>query len=301
MPLLHCATPSAGCADASFRSGTFHLGDRQGTAPRARRRAELVPLAVIPAGACFQSTRRTARPPRPVARASTDCEPNRSGYDARMGSATRTCASVPSLIDSQTAAATKPDSGTSIRCTPLRSTATPDLETTKTLARASAVSLRSVPQLEAVGDRQADSDARRLARFAYRVEANKRNRDRANRPRSVRRDGMKDRPSATMLVPARLGTWPCSALSNTRAVMSSCLPIAGTRCAGPPATGPRRLPPAPPSHPAARFTKHNRALCSKGSLACHAHCCADPRARSAQCARQASRHPSRHPPATPLN
>ena len=94
--------------------------------------------------------------PAPLTRASADCEPNRSGYDARMGSTTRTCASVPSLIDSQTAAATKPDSGVSIRCNPLRFAATPDLETTNTLARASAVSLRSVPQLEAAGDRQAD-------------------------------------------------------------------------------------------------------------------------------------------------
>jgi hypothetical protein len=47
---------------------------------------------------------------------------NRSGYDARS------CASVPSLIDSQTAGAGEPDSGVSIRCTPLRFAATPDLD-----------------------------------------------------------------------------------------------------------------------------------------------------------------------------
>ena len=246
MPLLHCATRSAGCADASFRSGTFHLGDRRGTAPRARRRAELAPLAEIPAGACFQSTRRTARPPRPL-QGRRQTANNRSGYDARIGSATRTCASVPSLIDSQTAAATKPDSGISIRCTPLRSTATPDLETTNTLARAPAVSLRSVPQLEAAGDRQANK-RRSLRSPASRV-VSKRTDETATpqiSTRSVRRDGMKDRSSATMLVPARLGTWPCSALSNTRAVMSSCLPIAGTRWRRTPGNGS----PPPPACPA---------------------------------------------------
>ena len=58
-----------------------------------------------------------------------------------------------------------------------------------------------------------------------------------------------------------------------------CRPIAGTRSAGPPATGSRRLPPAPPPHPAARFTKHNWALCSIGRIICHAHCCSRPRIR----------------------
>ena len=166
MPLLHCTTRSARCADASFRSGTFHLADRRGTAPRARRRAELASLTNIPAGACFRTTRRTARPPRPL-QGRRQTANNRSGYDARMGSATRTCASGPSLIDSQTADATTPDSGISIRCTPLRFTATPDLETTNTLARASAVSLRSLKPPE-TGRRTSDARCARTLRVSCR-------------------------------------------------------------------------------------------------------------------------------------
>ena len=74
-----------------------------------------------------------------------------------------------------------PDSGVSIRFTSLRFAAAPDLADSP--ARWP-LSLRYVSQLEAAGDRQADSDARRLARFAYRVEANKRDRDRAIQHRS---------------------------------------------------------------------------------------------------------------------
>ena len=47
----------------------------------------------------------------------------------------------------------------------------------------------------------------------------------------------------------------------------------------PPVLGPRRLPPAPPSHPAARFTKHNSVLWPRKRLACHDHCRTGPRAR----------------------
>ena len=44
-----------------------------------------------------------------------------------------------------------------------------------------------------------------------------------------------------------------------------CLPIAGTRFAGPPATGPRRFLPGQPDPPAARFIEYNSVL-SPGRL-----------------------------------
>ena len=50
--------------------------------------------------------------------------------------------------------------------------------------------------------------------------------------------------------------------------------------------GPRRLPPIPPNHPAARFIEYNSVLWPKRLTHCHTHCFADPRARSAQCPRQ---------------
>lgn len=73
--------------------------------------------------------------------------------------------------------------------------------------------------------------------------------------RFVRLDGMKDRPDPTVLVPARLGIRPCSEFPGHKSVLCSLSPRPGTRSAGPPAPGPRRLPPAPPSHPAARLSE----------------------------------------------
>jgi hypothetical protein len=65
------------------------------------------------------------------------------------------------------------------------------------------VAAPATPALLAPALRPAVEESERL------LKATKRNRDTAVQLRSVRAAGMRDRPSVTMLVPARLGTWPC--------------------------------------------------------------------------------------------
>ena len=56
--------------------------------------------------------------------------------------------------------------------------------------------------------------------------------------------------------PARLGIWPCFISGSTRAVMLKAAPQPAPADAGPPVTGPRRLP-----SPSARFIEYNSVLC----------------------------------------
>ena len=182
--------------------------------------------------------------------------------------------------------------------------AAPDLEKRKHSPARRLLSLRSVPRLEAAGDSQADSDARRLARFAYHVEANKTE----PRPRFPNfapfggwHDGTAKCYDARSSLAARLGTWPCF-ISQTQGVLCVVPPQHRHPLRRTPGAGePRRLPPAPPSHPAARFTKHNSALCPKKTASLSRSLLFPPSRSAGQCARQARRHPSRHPPATSLN
>lgn len=130
-------------------------------------------------------TRRRARPPRPQ-QSGGRLRSNCSGYDARA------CASVPPLIASQTAAGAMPDFGVSIRCTPLRGHARPRRKRRHSprVCRFRFAPLHVLKPPE-TGRRTVTLAA--LARFAYRVEANRWGRDRAESASLRSADGMKER------------------------------------------------------------------------------------------------------------
>ncbi len=112
----------------------------------------------------------------------------------------------------------------SVRFTPLRCAAA----ATSMLARWLAASLRSVPLPEAGGDRPGEHDAR-CARPLPRVvlrQTSRGPRPRCNRIRSVRRDGMKARPIATVLARPSLRACALALLifSATRAIMFTLAP-----------------------------------------------------------------------------
>ena len=94
--------------------------------------------------------------------------------------------------------------------------------------------------------------------------------------------------------------WFCLALTrpDTRPCYTQSRPTSGPRSAGPPEAGPRRLPPSPPDHPAARFIAYNRLLCPGGLPRRHAPCSPDPPRPGASRA-PACRHPPCRPPRTP--
>ena len=132
-------------------------------------------------------TRRRARPPRPR-QSGGRLRINCSGDDARS------CASVPPLIASQTAAADEPDSGVSIRFTPLRFAATPDLDGNED-TRPRVCRFRSAPfhGLKPPETGRRTVTLATLARFACCVEANREGRDRAESASLRSADGMKER------------------------------------------------------------------------------------------------------------
>ena len=58
-------------------------------------------------------------------------------------------------------------------------------------------------------------------------------------------DGMRDRPGATMLASLRVWAPGLASVVSHKCCYTQCRPRSGTRCAGPPEPGPRRLPPTP--------------------------------------------------------